>query len=219
MKKSFTHILYIGIFLLLPGCGAKTGTPETGDLIFQTGATGSMTEAIRQATAEAHRKETYTHVGIIYREGERLSVIEAKSASGVTVTPLEQFLRESQTREGKPIAVVARLNIPDVRKIAEKAAARALEKVGCPYDHTFLPDNDRYYCSELVWETFLGSDDSTRLFPAAPMNFKDSTGHFPTYWSDHFAELHMPVPQGTPGTNPNSMSQDPRLKVVLDYSR
>lgn len=219
MKQLFFYIIYIGIIFLSTGCSKKNYNPRSGDLIFQVGAAGGMTEAIRQATADAHRSDTYTHVGIIYRQKEGVSVIEAKSAPGVTVTPLEEFLRVSQTRAGKPIAIVARLNTPAARKVAEKAVTRALKKVGCPYDDTFLPGNDMFYCSELVWETFLDRDDSTRLFPAAPMNFKDDKGCFPQYWIEHFDRLHMPVPQDTLGTNPNSMSQDPRLEIVLDYSR
>lgn len=218
MKQPFSHIIYIGILLLCIGCTEKAYLPRSGDLIFQVGKAGGMTEAIQQATTDTLQNDTYTHVGIIYRKNRNVSVIEAKSEPGVTVTPLEQFLGVSQTRDGKPVAIVARLNTPDARKIAKKATARALTKVGLPYDHTFLPHNDMFYCSELVWETFLESDDSTHLFPAAPMNFKDGTGNFPSYWIDHFEQLHMPVPQDTLGTNPNKMSQDSRLKVVFRYA-
>ncbi|MDE5730561.1 MAG: hypothetical protein K2H81_03425 [Alistipes sp.] len=219
MKQLFCYILYIGIFFLSAGCGKKNYGLRSGDLIFQVGAAGGMTEAIQQATSGNRPDDTFTHVGIIWRQQGKISVIEAKSAPGVTITPLEQFLQVSQTREGKPIAIVARLNTPAARKVAEKAVARALKKVGCPYDDTFLPGNDMFYCSELVWETFLDRNDSTRLFPAAPMNFKDDKGCFPQYWIEHFDRLHMPVPQDTLGTNPNKMAQESCLTVVFDFSR
>ena len=219
MKQLFCYILYIGIFFLSAGCGKKNYGLRSGDLIFQVGAAGGMTEAIRQATSGNRPDDTFTHVGIIWRQQGKISVIEAKSAPGVTITPLEQFLQVSQTREGKPIAIVARLNTPDARRVAQKAVARALEKVGLPYDHTFLPNNDMLYCSELVWETFLASDDSTHLFSAAPMNFKDAAGDLPPYWIDHFDRLQMPVPQDTLGTNPNKMAQEACLRVVFDFSR
>ena len=84
--------------------------------------------------------------------------------------------------------------------------ARAKGLVGKPYDNAFLPDNDAYYCSELIEVAFGG------IFPSKPMNWRDADGNLPEYWQKHFEKLGMPVPEGVPGTNPTDLSRSPLLR-------
>ena len=42
-------------------------------------------------------------------------------------------------------------------------------------------------------------------------------GELPAYWSEHFAALGMPVPEGVAGTNPNDMAHDPAVEIVWRY--
>ena len=48
--------------------------------------------------------------------------------------------------------------------------ARATTLIGKPYDNAFLPDNDAYYCSELIQVAF------GDIFPSQPMNWRDAKG-------------------------------------------
>jgi hypothetical protein len=96
---------------------------------------------------------------------------------------------------------------------AAKDVERAKFFVGTPYDVAFLPDNGAFYCSELVQVSYL-TEDGTRVFSSAPMNFKNAEGEFPLYWTQLFELIHQPIPQGIPGTNPQAMSRDPQLRSV-----
>ena len=94
-----------------------------------------------------------------------------------------------------------------------EAVERAYERLGQEYDWHFLPDNGKLYCSELIYECYREADGSP-LFPAAPMNFRDSEGRMPAFWTELFEKLGEPVPEGVPGTNPNAMSKAPFLTQV-----
>jgi len=85
---------------------------------------------------------------------------------------------------------------------------RAKSLIGKPYDNAFLPENDAYYCSELI-QTAFGD-----LFESKPMNWRDKEGNLPEYWIKHFKELGMPVPEGVPGTNPTDLSRSPLLRKL-----
>ena len=85
--------------------------------------------------------------------------------------------------------------------------------VGLPYDVHFLPENGAYYCTELVYDSYL-QEDGTPIFHAAPMNFRNTAGEMPRYWEQLFARIGQSVPQGVPGTNPQAMSEEPTLRSV-----
>ena len=86
--------------------------------------------------------------------------------------------------------------------------SKAKSLVGKPYDNAFLPDNDAYYCSEFIQVVF------GDIFESKPMNWRDADGNLPEYWTKHFEELNMPVPEGIAGTNPTDISRSPLLKKL-----
>ena len=73
-----TLIYIIGIFFLLTSCYQQEFHPESGDLIFQVGIAGGMTEAIADATG-GESDLSFTHVGIITRSEERRVGKECRS--------------------------------------------------------------------------------------------------------------------------------------------
>ncbi len=212
-------ILYIGI-LLFTACTHRQDSPmlHTGDLLFQCG-TGTMTEAIVDATGRSERLN-FTHVGIVLhartsgsypRQGCATdSVLEATTEGGVRIVPLEKFLARSARIDDRPAIVAMRLR--DTTGVAA-SVARARKALGASYDYSFRPDNGRYYCSELVYETYL-RPDGTHCFTARPMNFRASDGTMPRYWQELFERLGEPIPEGLPGTNPNDLSQESSLYEI-----
>mgnify|MGYP001514576357 CR=1 FL=1 len=180
--------------MLLAACGGED-TPRTGDLLFQLTAAEGMTDAIVAAT-ERGGAVTFSHV--------------------VRRTPLGEFLARSARRGGRPIAAVGRVRGAD-STVVRRALRRAHERLGLPYDDEFLPANGKLYCSELAWECFVAADDSTHLLRSRPMTFRTADGELPAYWSEHFAALGMPVPEGVAGTNPNDMAHDPAVEIVWRY--
>ena len=170
-------------------------TLQSGDLIFWSKSYSPMEKAVTASTGK------YTHVALVECDSAGdVWIIEAIPEKGVQRKSFSDFDRGfSMLRTFD----VYRLTIPfDTATVI----ARATNLVGKPYDEAFLPDNDAYYCSELVQVAF------GDLFESKPMNWRDADGQLPNYWVKHFEKLGSPVPEGVSGTNPTDMSRSPLLK-------
>ena len=115
-----------------------------GDIIFHE-SRSSQSRAIQLAT-----KSRYSHMGILYREGDAWFVYEA--VQPVKLTPLQQWV--DRGRGGH--FVVKRLRhsellTPSVLARMKKVGERYRGK---PYDLYFEWSNQRIYCSELVWKIY-----------------------------------------------------------------
>lgn len=185
---------------------------RNGDLLFEVAADSPMSSAVAAATAQGDSLK-FSHVAIVGVDADSVFVIEATGRGGVISRSLDCFLDSATVVAGRPGIVVKRLAEPFP---AREAVARAVARIGASYDWTFLPDNDAYYCSELVYECFLDAS-SGHIFIARPMNFLDASGHMPQFWTELFSKLGMEVPQGVPGTNPNDMSKHPGLQEVYRF--
>ena len=175
-------------------------TLQSGDLLFLTENRSDMEHAISASTGE------YTHVALVERDSEDdVWIIEAMPENGVQRISYSQFEREHQLRFFMESFDIYRLTV-SFDTVA--VITRAKNLIGKPYDDAFLPDNDAYYCSELV-QTAFGD-----LFESKPMNWRDANGNLPKYWVKHFKKIHMRVPEGTLGTNPTDMSRSPLLKKL-----
>ena len=180
---------------------AEINTLQSGDLLFLTENRSDMEKAITASTGE------YTHVALVERDSaDNVWIIEAFPKKGVRRIPYSQF-------ENDLFVEISTMGSCDIYRLTvpfDTAAVIAYAKslVGKPYDNAFLPDNDAYYCSELIEVAFGG------LFPPKPMNWRDSNGNLPEYWKKHFEELGMPVPEGVPGSNPTDLSRSPLLKKL-----
>lgn len=203
------NIIYIGILVLTLGCNQNEFRLQSGDLLFMASEATEMTGAITVATG-GREGLNFSHVGIAVTAKDSDRVLEATTEKGVVLTPLEDFLARAARIDGRPAVVAMRLR--DTTGVTD-AIARACTFIGQSYDYSFLPDNGKMYCSELVWESYL-APDSSHLFPARPMNFHAADGTLPRFWVELFRQLGEPVPQGVPGTNPNDMARDPQLKTV-----
>lgn len=144
----------------------------------------------------------YTHVAVALSIDSGCYLYEALPRQGVVCRPLKEAMRDY------PIAQWKQLSVPFDTLRLQRVLARA---VGHPYDDYFLPDNGRFYCSELVYEAYF-SPDGHRLFEAQPMNFLAADGSMPAYWTHHFDSLGVAIPQGTPGTNPTDLAASPLLR-------
>ena len=173
-------------------------TLQSGDLIFLRDNWSDRSKAINASTGQ------YTHVALVERDSTgKVWVIEATPKEGVSKQSFNAFKNRNETRYFG--YHVYRLTVPfDTAAVI----AHANSLIGKPYDSAFLPDNDAYYCSELIQAAF---DD---LFESKPMNWRDKEGNLPEYWIKHFKELGMPVPEGVPGTNPTDLSRSPLFKKL-----
>jgi len=209
-----THNIYLiatkSILFLFAAFAAVGQQFQTGDLLFQVGSSSGMNDAIATATGqETHIP--YTHVGIIYVENDTVFVIEATSPE-VTKTLLDAFLLRSAHVDGKPVVTVRRL-IEEYREIIPQAIVRAKSLLGKPYDYIFSPDNDAYYCSELVLVSFLNRHGEP-IFETISMNFRDADGNLPAFWIEHFEKHNAEIPENRPGSNPVDLSKSDKIEIV-----
>lgn len=202
-------LLYIGILSLAFSCQRNAPRLQTGDLLFVAGGASQMAEAISAATG-ADGALNFTHVGIAIARPGADSVVEATSPEGVRLCALAEFLAEAPRIGGRAAVVAMRLR--DTAGVAA-AVEQARRCVGLPYDDSFRPDNGKYYCSELVYESYRNPDGGPR-FTARPMNFRAADGTMPAYWTELFERLGEPVPQGVAGTNPDDLAHEASLREV-----
>lgn len=118
---------------------------HNGDLIFQT-SQSAQSQAIQLAT-----KSKYSHCGIVYKEDGKWFVFEA--IQPVQRTPLDQWIDRGKDNH----YVVKRLkNADEVLTEANftKMKAAAEKMGGKDYDLYFEWNDDRIYCSELIWKIY-----------------------------------------------------------------
>ena len=157
-------------------------TFEDGDLIFHT-SLSNQSMAIQIAS-----KSKYSHVGMIYQEGDQFFVYEA--VQPVKLTPLNDWIKR-----GKNGAyVVKRLkNRDELLTPAGIAKMKTIGKKysGKDYDLQFMWSDDKIYCSELVWKIYkeafnieIGKPEQIKDFdlsdPAVQVKIKERYGdHVP----------------------------------------
>ena len=174
---------------------------RSGDLIFLECDRTPFSEAIVAASASSQRLD---HVGILDFQGDRYLVVEANSRLGVVATPLDEFLERAPGGSAGTGWHASRVVDGDVD--IEAALCRARSWIGLEYNWRFLPSSGALYCSELVRNAFLRSSGAC-FFSEIPMDFHcgEAAGRF---WTEHFRSLGISVPQGAPGTSPQSLRDE-----------
>lgn len=141
-------------------------TLQTGDLLFQDLDCGDLCDAIENATL-GKNGEGFSHIGIVLKEGNKTFVLEAYD--GVTKTPIAEFLKRDLKADEKSRVVVGRLK-EAYQHYIPNAIVEAKKRLGLPYDNEFKLNNDKYYCSEFIYDIFL-NPTNTPIFNVQPMTF------------------------------------------------
>ncbi len=203
------------ILLSLSNIGGDDFKLQTGDLIFQESCTGSMGSAIKEVTTSVEEYQ-FTHVGIVYiDENDSIFVIEATQPR-VAKTPLLEYLYPEDEKDCPPVSVVGRLK-PECQHCVPKAIEEGLSLIGKEYDNGFVLGDDKYYCSELIYEILLKASGKP-VFPLNVMTFKSpETDQISPGWVEHFKKYNLPVPEGDPGINPGAMSRSEVIEIIHRY--
>jgi len=125
--------------------------PQEGDVVFQSLPHGPVVWAIEGVT-----RSPYSHCGIVGSRDGQWIVYEAYR--GVSATPLKTFLLRGR---GGGFAVYrlreeCRAHIPETLRCCEKYLGR-------PYDIRYRMDDEKIYCSELVFKAFRDATDGQQL--------------------------------------------------------
>jgi len=117
---------------------------QNGDLIFQS-LGGKQGNALKLAL-----QSKINHVGMVYIKDDGIFVIEAMAK--VKLTPIKKYLKRNK----------GHFEVKRLKNAAEKLTKTKWEKIvkECeehldkPYDIYFAWDNEKFYCSELVWKIY-----------------------------------------------------------------
>lgn len=191
--------------VLATACRARAEPPpvQAGDLVFQT-SRSSQSEAIRLATGSA-----FTHVGlVVLRDGEPW-VLEASRR--VRYTRLRAFVGHGV---GRRVAIY-RLVDPPTSDLSSRLEEAARRRLGRPYDTTFEWNEERLYCSELV---YLVLRDALGIEVGELEPFDALALSSPEVRRLVEARLGRGASPTGPVLTPVSMTRSPRLRYVGDYA-
>jgi len=138
--------LIIGSIILI-ACQEKRASInfQNGDIIFQA-SQSHQSKAIQMAT-----HSPYSHMGIIYQQGDDLFVYEA--VQPVKLTPLRDWIARGEGGH----YVVKRIKHADhilSHEVLMKMRQAGEKYRGKDYDLYFEWSDARIYCSELVWKIY-----------------------------------------------------------------
>ena len=156
---------------------------ENGDLIFVKDLS-DMGQAIQASTGN------YSHVAIFLDD----SIYHATVEGGVLAQSPEDFFEAEKVYD---LYHYAEIDCTEVKKRVES-------HLGAPYNASFYPDGDGYYCSQFIAELL-------PIFESIPMEFGNDTQEISDFWSEYYRELGLPVPLNQPGTNPSQLATSPLL--------
>ncbi|MEZ4907851.1 MAG: M1 family aminopeptidase [Saprospiraceae bacterium] len=182
-----------------------------GDLLFQDLDCGGLCDAIESVTS-GYRGSKLSHVGIAAKKNGELMVVEAIGGK-VHYTSAEDFLDRYYDYAGRPKVIVGRLkdtfglvnDLKNIEGFIDKA-----------YDDIYDIENDKYYCSELVY--FVYNQEGKPCFELSPMTFKPigSDEYFPA-WIEYFNSLNKKIPEGQLGLNPGSISRSDKIDIIYRF--
>ena len=156
---------------------------ENGDLIFVKDLS-DMGQAIQTSTGN------YSHVAL-FLDG---FIYHARVEGGVLAQSPEDFFEDGKVYD---LYRYAEIDCTDVKK-------RAKSLLGAPYNASFYPDGDGFYCSQFVAEIL-------PIFETIPMKFGDGTKEIGDFWREYYRDLGLPVPLNQSGTNPSQLAASPLL--------
>lgn len=225
MNNLVTKILFsICITTLFVSCKTSLQTIEDsfelqeGDLLFQDSDCGPFCTSIEKVTF-GYQGAMLSHIGMVTKdENNKVKIIEAIS-EGVVITDLKTFLNRSEDADGNPKVLVGRLDQAH-QAIIPKAIKFAKSKLGLAYDEIFDINNNKYYCSELIYDAFMHAHNGIPLFDLQAMTFVDpDTGTTFPIWEKYYINLNAKIPEGKQGLNPGGISTSKYIDIVHVYGR
>ena len=156
---------------------------ENGDLIFVKDDS-DIGQAIQESTGH------YSHVAI-FLDGR---VYHATVEGGVLAQSPDEFFEHEKVYD---LYHYEQIDCTEVKKLAESL-------LGAPYNASFYPDGDGFYCSQFVAEIL-------PIFETIPMKFGDDTQEISDFWREYYRELGLTVPLNQAGTNPSQLATSPLL--------
>jgi len=191
---------------------------KAGDILFQDSDCGPFCEAIEKVTFGI-KGSKFSHVGLVIPNNKNKLVVIEAIGKGVVETPLDSFFVRSFDEKGNSKVVVGRMK-KEHQHLIPNAIEYSKTKLGKSYDDVFNILNDKYYCSELLYESFMSANADQPVFNLKKMTYKDpdTKATFPI-WVKYFEDLKVPIPEDQPGLNPGGMSKSRFIDIVHFYGK
>jgi hypothetical protein len=175
--------------------------PQEGDIVFQSLQRSPLVNAI-----EGVSQSPYSHCGIVARRDGKWIVYEA--FHNVEATPLRQFLFRGREQG----FAVYRLR-PAYRPFVPATIEHAAQYLGRPYDVRYRMDDEKIYCSELIFKAYRqasGGDELGRLTRLGDLNWRPFVKTI-----EHFEQ--GPVPLDREIITPQAMAATTQLEFVTAF--
>lgn len=185
---------------------------QNGDLLFQDLDSSPLCEGIEKVTI-GFSDMKFSHIGIYTNINNEDYVLEA--FDGVDTVKLDEFLNRSLNKKKQPKVVVGRLQ-KKYQNLIPNSLKHGMSLINLEYDEEFKIDNGKYYCSELIYEMFLISNNNEEFFELQPMTYKFK-GQTLDVWKDYFEKLNKIIPENEPGINPGGISLSKKIKIIYNY--
>lgn len=202
MKPRIGVVVQVAIAVLLcallAGCSAvpREYAVQEGDILFQPLPHGALVDAI-----EGVSLSSYSHCGIVVRESGEWFVLEA--IGPVRTTRLGDWIRRGRggSFDAYRLESALQQRVPEILKSARTYLGR-------PYDMHYDFDDDRIYCSELVFK-------AVRTATGVSLGKVERLGDL--NWQPHEAfirSIEGYVPKTREMITPRSLSEAPELTLV-----
>ncbi len=205
-------ILFYSLFLLFGFAQCNQSKFKEGDILFASISCGPLCDAINKVT-DGYAGKDYNHCALVVKHKDTLCVVEA-IGNKVQYNSIQKFYaRVGDTTSVKNVLHMRLQN--EYKNLIKVASIQAQTYVGQPYDDAFILNNNKMYCSEVVYEAFKFANAGKPLFTCNPMTYKDpETKQFFEPWVEYYKQLAAPIPEGEQGINPGGISKSNYLKVV-----
>ncbi len=196
-KKLLLFLLFLIIISVQCISPIKGYTPKQGDIIFQSLWKNDLTEAIEGIT-----ESPYSHCGVVFKKKSGWYVIEA--IGPVKETRIRNFLWQGVKKQ------------IDIYRLDEKyldsipAFISALKSyLGRPYDIKYKMDDQKIYCSELIYKAFkeVYNENLGVIKKLGDLNWTPYTATI-----KHYEEGPVPIEREI--ISPRAVSEAKQLKLI-----
>ncbi len=199
---------------LAPSCNHSLHSEklQEGDLLFQNLNCGDLCNAIEAVTEGVNGKD-FSHCAMVVKINDTLKVIEAIGYK-VQVNSVKKFFARSGDTTVIQNITVGRVK-HQFEDLIPNEISNARQLIGQPYDDEFILSNGKWYCSELIYESFKQANNQNDFFELEPMTFIDlKTKTFFPAWVNYYKALKTEIPEGKPGINPGLISRSNKIQII-----
>ena len=203
MRRYMYTIVLLIIAILITITDAKS--LQDGDIIFQT-SLSSQSQAIQLVT-----KSKYSHMGIIFHKKGQPYVFVA--VQPVKSTPLKEWIARGANQQ----YVVKRLkNSEEILTPQNKLKMQKIAQgfLGKPYDLTFEWNDEKMYCSEIVWKIY---QRATGIEIGTLERLGDFDLSHPIVQQKIKERYGKNIPMNETVISPQSMFESPLLETVVSH--